>query len=237
MALNQLLSQTSKPWLKGRCDSLVVDTAFTTTSLTAATLTTSEATIEAAGGGSVNLVAAPTAGTYTITAPATSGTMLLSSPTGIPVPPAAAGNLLAAQVTLSYSQIQNMYNTPVLILASPGPGTLLMPCCVFLNYVGATGAGAVAFSNGGALSLQWGSTSAGLGTLVVATIAVGLLTGGTTNQTLFRGPFNEQAVSSNTVGAGIYLSNTINPFTAGTGGTSNGSLTVSLLCCSFANVQ
>jgi hypothetical protein len=115
------------------------------------------------------------------------------------------------QVTLSQSQIQNMFSTPVQVAAAPGGGLAIFVQTCTVNYV----AGTAAFSVGGVIVVQYGNTASGGGVTATngANVAgAGLLNAGTTNKYVVAIGVNNAAgsvgvASSGVINTGIFISN------------------------------
>lgn len=139
----------------------------------------------------------------------------------IPDPGAAAANVLLDQgvvsavtiqhvaVPLTAAQLIAMYTTPVALIPAGVAGTnILVHKCMFTITTTST-----AFTGGGVVAPQIGSTAHGAGTLTTATIAAAVVTAGagTTYTTVIPVSY------TGTPATGLYISNQTAAFAAGTG--------------------
>lgn len=146
-----------------------------------------------------------------------------SAVVGGPVLPGATGGMIGtAFISLNPAAVIAMYANPVQLVAASNTNAIYITS-LQVNYI----AGSSAFTGGGILVVQYGNAAHGAGTSATngASIAgAGLLTGGTTNEYVAVGGFNNSATgtgnSSNVIiDTGIYISNQSAPFAVGTGAT------------------
>lgn len=124
-------------------------------------------------------------------------------------------------VTLNKSQIQSMFDTPVLILPAPSIGNLIIVHRVTLinNYANST-----SFSNGGKVILQYGNSSAGAGINVLnGNWEAAFINNNLSCFSTIDGAIN--LVTSGVSNNGLYLSNQTQSFS---GGGVNATLTLNI---------
>lgn len=122
----------------------------------------------------------------------------------------AVGTLKLATLTLTATQINAMFTTPLQIVAAQGAGTLIKPQAFIANAI----FGSAAFTGGGAIALYWGNAPIQLAT---STIAATLLTSFATNQCASPNTGFAVQPSSAILNQGLFISNATNNFAAGTG--------------------
>ena len=158
------------------------------------------------------LIGNPTGGTANVEE-ITLGNGLEFSGTTLRVPLAVAQY---ATVNMTLAQFLGMYATPFQILAAPGSGVMniVHSCAINMHY------GSAALVGGGAVGLQYGSTSHLAAPPASATEAATDFTGASAS-TMFRfgGGLSTGAVVSTAANTAIYISNTSAAFTVGTGAT------------------
>ena len=114
---------------------------------------------------------------------------------------------------LTNAQLLALYTTPVVVVPAQGTGTLIIVNYVVIDYIYSTAATA----DGGAISLQYGSTDHAGGVICTQTIAAATLNGFTANGVLFAAGGAGGGVSSATLNTGIYISNATGVFQTGAG--------------------
>lgn len=114
-------------------------------------------------------------------------------------------------IPITATQIDAMYDTPILLIPAPAAGTLnLVQSAVWnINY------GGTVFANGGAIVIQYKNTVHGAGVAATATISAATLIAATANTSLIFGAVSS-ILSANTIGQALYLSNASGDFTGGT---------------------
>jgi hypothetical protein len=124
-------------------------------------------------------------------------------------------DLQHASITLTAAQIIGMYVTPVLVVATPPSLNGVAVAIVPERWMFRMSSTATAFTAGGAVSIQFGSTGSGGGTALGDTLAASVITAtNTISQTLV------QLGASNitlTAASGIYVTNATQSFATGTG--------------------
>ena len=120
--------------------------------------------------------------------------------------------LNAVEISLTASQFNGMYATPVQVIAAPGANKAIIvdSCVLNMTY------GAAQFAAGGAVGLQYGSSAHLAGSPASATEAATDFTSATAS-TLFRigGGLSTGALASAAVNAAVYISNATAAFTTG----------------------
>lgn len=117
-----------------------------------------------------------------------------------------------AQVSVTAAEFKGMYVTPKALVAAPGVATsqhLLLDARVFLDY------GTTQFTGGGAVYVQYDSTTLGAGTKASATLAAAGFTGAVADSTGQFAGAQAVAAASTTLNKGLYLSNDTAAFAAG----------------------
>ncbi|VVB70624.1 Uncharacterised protein [uncultured archaeon] len=119
----------------------------------------------------------------------------------------------SATVTLTASQVQNLYATPVQLIAAPGAGKLILIDSILwdIAFVSAQ------YAAGGAIAAQYGSTIHGAGPAASGTLAAASLNGvaasGFLSNAGSAGLLN--VASSASLNTAVYLSNASAAFTTG----------------------
>lgn len=121
-----------------------------------------------------------------------------------------------ATVTLSAAQINALYDTPILVIAAPGSGKVIIITGLAWDFV----YGSAAFTAGGVVTLQYKNNAHAGGVLTTTGIAAASITGISANSVLTDTAIPIVATSANTVNQGIYISNATQDFATGTGTTS-----------------
>jgi hypothetical protein len=112
-------------------------------------------------------------------------------------------------VPLTSAQLIAMYTTPVLLIPAGAAGTnIIVDQCLFTMTTTAT-----AFTGGGVVAPQIGTTAHGAGTLTTGTIAAAVVTAGAGTSYTSVIP----AAFTGTAATGLYISNQTAAFAAGTG--------------------
>lgn len=127
------------------------------------------------------------------------------------------------KVSLTFlpSDINSMYASPLLLVPAPGAGLALIASFGILNYIG----GSAAFTSGGNIICQYGSTAAGAGAKALSSstqfASSTTLTSGTVNQAVVQLGLNFSSTSNSSLylNQGLYLSNITGAFAGGTGAT------------------
>lgn len=113
--------------------------------------------------------------------------------------------------TLTAAQVNVAYTTPQLLAAAPGAGLILVPtyATMVTNF-------AVAFTGGGAATVQWGTTAAGAGTnSLSATIPAAEITAAASQ--IYSLPGHTAAALTGITNEGLYFSNATQVFAGGAG--------------------
>ena len=119
------------------------------------------------------------------------------------------------QVPLTLTQINTMYDTPVLLVPAPASNQIIVVNKFLLDVV----YGSAEWTNGGVIAPQWGNAVHGSGTLTTTTtIAATALTSISANQMIGLTGLVAVTVTSDMLGLGVYLSNQSADFATGTGG-------------------
>lgn len=123
----------------------------------------------------------------------------------------AANVLKYAQVSVTAAEFLGMYVTPKLLVAAAGANTqiVLHSAKILLDY------GTVQLANGGAVHIQYDSTTLGAGTKATDTIAAAGFTGAVADSTAQFSGTQAMALASTTVNKGLYLSNASAAFITG----------------------
>lgn len=117
-----------------------------------------------------------------------------------------------AQVALTAAQIKALYDTPVLLVAAPGSGLLLLVDKFVLNVV----YGTTQYTAGGVLAPQYTNTVHGGGTVATsATIAAATINGITANSIVGLTGLLAVTSSAALINTGLYLSNASADFATG----------------------
>ena len=132
----------------------------------------------------------------------TSGTLATTSQIGTQV-------VQSVSVTLSQSQIQGMYATPVLLLAAPGSGQTVIGLFATLAYTRVSSS----FANGGSVVIQYGNAAHGAGTALTSDFSPTYIT--TSSSGVSTVPANSLISVSSISNTAIYVSNTTGAFTSG----------------------
>ena len=132
----------------------------------------------------------------------TSGTLATTSQIGTQV-------VQSVSVTLSQSQIQGMYATPVLLLAAPGSGQTVIGLFATLVYTRVSSS----FANGGSVVIQYGNAAHGAGTALTSDFSPTYIT--TSSSGVSTVPANSLISVSSISNTAIYVSNTTGAFTSG----------------------
>ena len=150
--------------------------------------------------------------------PFTSGNFVQASGTGglvVDSGISSATSPLLASITLSASQINAMWTTPVQVIAAPGSGKAILVTGLAWDFV----YGSAAFTAGGLVTLQYKNTTEAGGVVTTTGIAATSVTGVTANSVLTDTVIPIVATSANTVNQGIFISNATQAFATGTGTT------------------
>lgn len=117
-------------------------------------------------------------------------------------------------ITLSSSDIKNMYATPVVAIASPGSNTMIQVHTALVEFVYV----APAYSGGsptGQIYLQYGNAAHGAGGTIIPFTSI---INNTANYVISDWVYNYQtSTASNVVGQSVYLSNPVAAYTTGNG--------------------
>lgn len=161
-----------------------------------------------------SLVGNPT-GSLANAAGITLGNGLSFSGTTLQINPSLASQAI---VPLTLAQFLGMYATPVQLLAAPGAGLMNIVDSVYINLV----YGSAVLANGGAVSVQYGSTNHAGGVLVTNAEAAADYIAAAAN-TMFKlsGTLGTGVTTSAGINTAVYLSNATGAFTGGTGDTFN----------------
>ena len=123
---------------------------------------------------------------------------------------------VSARVAATAAQINAMYTTPITLLAAPGANRqyIFLGANVTIDY------GSAQFASGGAMHVQYATTTAGGGTKASATVADTVLTGITADSSFTFIPAAVVATAvASIVNQPLCLSNATGVFTTGTGST------------------
>jgi len=199
----------------------LVVTAVSSTSVTTASMGLTSSI------GTANIQA--NAVTYAKIQQTSAGSVLIGNPTGSAanVEEITLGNGLAfsgtslllnttylnvVEVSLTATQFNGMYATPVQVIAAPGANKVIVVGDVILNMT----FGTTQFTAGGAVGLQYGSSAHLAGAAASATEAASDYTGAAAS-TLFRigGGLSTGAAISSAANAAVYISNATQAFASG----------------------
>lgn len=144
---------------------------------------------------------------------AVSGSPSIFTNTGTSAIPVFENGGGSVSVSLTASQLQTMYTTPVNIVpAITGKAIIIDSMELDITRT------STAFTGGGVVAVQYDSTANGAGTATTATIAATVVTGSAGRTITNRIPVNLSDVASAAiVGIGLYISNQTAVFAAGTG--------------------
>lgn len=118
-----------------------------------------------------------------------------------------------ATVALTAAQINGMYATPVLILAAPGVGKLI----VIDQIIWDIAYGTAQFASGGAIAAQYGNTVHGAGPAASGSLAAASLNGVAASGYLSNGGISGSlsVTAAASLNTGVYISNATGAFTTG----------------------
>lgn len=117
-----------------------------------------------------------------------------------------------ARVTMTAVEWDGMYVTPKALVAAPGASKKLIPMRVVINL----DYGGTVFADGGAIHVQYDSTTLGAGPKATGTLAAATFIGYTADTSFGFTPVDTTLVDSTTLNKGLYLSNATGAFTGGT---------------------
>jgi hypothetical protein len=150
-------------------------------------------------------------GTYTSALPTSNGnTITITAGSGTLNADVAPNVIQHATVSLSSTNLLNMYATPVLLVSAPNTGQNIVVQEVMFTMT----ATSTAYAGGGVVEFQIGNTAHGAGTATTATVAASVVnagSAGTTYTTVIPVSYTGTAAS------GLYISNQTGAFTTGTG--------------------
>lgn len=116
-----------------------------------------------------------------------------------------------AQVDIAIAALQGMYVTPVVLVAAPGASKKIVMhrANLWIDY------GGTVLADGGAIHIQYDSTTLGAGTKASGTLAAATIIAATADTSFGFSPVDTTLVDSATLNKGLYLSNATGAFTGG----------------------